>query len=86
MKKMKKQFEIAAVMVAIMVLSVLTAMPVMSENENITNMNKTNGDNTAKYIFDERGMIIGTAIASEPSVSILEHPFSIAATSDLAVI
>jgi len=86
MKKMKKQFEIAAVMVAIMVLSVLTAMPVMSENENITNMNKTNGDNTAKYIFDERGMIIGTAIASEPSVSILEHPFSIAATSDLAAI
>nr|QNO45895.1 Tol-Pal system protein TolB [Methanosarcinales archaeon ANME-2c ERB4]QNO53496.1 Tol-Pal system protein TolB [Methanosarcinales archaeon ANME-1 ERB6] len=81
---MKKQFEIATIMVAIMVLSVLTAMPVMSGNENITNMNKTNGDSSAKYIFDERGQIISSTIANETNISEVEHPVSIAASSDFA--
>ena len=80
---MKKQFEMATVMVAIIVLSVLTAMPVMSGNENITNMNKTNGDSSAKYISDEKGKIISGTIANETNVSERELSISIAATSDL---
>lgn len=48
-KKMKKQFVIATVMVAVLLLSVLMVPPVMSGlgDENTTSMNKTNEDSIA---------------------------------------
>ena len=80
MKKMKKQFAVA--MAAIVLLSALMVPLVMSENGNTTDLNKTNKDSTAKYVY-ERGWIISTTIANETNISELELPIGIAATSDL---
>ena len=87
MKKMRKQF--AMVMVVIMMLSALTAMPVLSgsgdENVNITNVNKTNETVIAEHFYQNtEGKIIDiTTIANQTSISVLELPISIAATGDL---
>jgi len=86
MKKMKKQFEIAAVMVAIMVLSVLMVHPVMSGlgDENTTNVTKTNEDSMAKYFYlDTEGTKISTAITNKTNVSEREFLISMAVTSNL---
>jgi Tol biopolymer transport system component len=86
MKKMKKQFEIAAVMVAIMVLSVLMVHPVMSGlgDENTTNVTKTNEDSMAKYFYlDTEGTKISTAITNKTNVSERDFLISMAVTGNL---
>jgi len=79
---MKKQFEIATVMVAILLLFVLMVPVVMSGNGNTTDLSKTNGHSTAKYAY-ERGRIISTTVSNETNISEAELSISIAATSDL---
>ena len=77
---MKRQFAMA--LVAIMVVSVLTAMPVMSglEDENATNLNKTNENITAENVYLRvGGRIIATTIVTQANVSELELLISIAA-------
>ncbi|MCK4732451.1 MAG: PD40 domain-containing protein, partial [Methanophagales archaeon] len=86
MKKMKKQFEIAAVMVAIMVLSVLMVHPVMSGlgDENTTNVTKTNEDSMAKYFYlDTEGTKISTTITNKTNVPEREFLISMAVTGNL---
>ena len=86
MKKMKKQFEIAVVMVAIMVLSVLMVHPVMSGlgDENTTNVTKTNEDSMAKYFYlDTEGTKISTAITNKTNVSERDFLISMAVTGNL---